>query len=325
MTGLVFSSVVFAALLHAGWNALVKTGQNKQSGMLLLTLAHAFFGLCILPFVSLPQGTAWLWLIASGLIHMFYQLFLGLAYERGDLSRVYPIARGAAPMIVLIVSLSFGIDSLRGLDLLGILVLGLGIVLMAHGVFSSGEDRRLIPLALGSAAATAGYSLVDGMGARVMGDALAICLMKLRGFRSDDFARVHPGGALGKRLYLRVMDLAKANERPLVKSDASVQAAILEMTQKRLGVTAVVDGEDRLLGIITDGDLRRMLEKGMDWNGMKALDIMTPSTKTIEADALAVEALEVLQDHSITQLVVTAEGRYIGIVHLHDLVREGLH
>ena len=173
MTGLVFSSVVFAALLHAGWNALVKTGQNKQSGMLLLTLAHAFFGLCILPFVSLPQGTAWLWLIASGLIHMFYQLFLGLAYERGDLSRVYPIARGAAPMIVLIVSLSFGIDSLRGLDLLGILVLGLGIVLMAHGVFSSGEDRRLIPLALGSAAATAGYSLVDGMGARVMGDALA--------------------------------------------------------------------------------------------------------------------------------------------------------
>ena len=159
----------------------------------------------------------------------------------------------------------------------------------------------------------------------VMGDALAICLMKLRGFRSDDFARVHPGGALGKRLYLRVMDLAKANERPLVKSDASVQAAILEMTQKRLGVTAVVDGEDRLLGIITDGDLRRMLEKGMDWNGMKALDIMTPSPKTIEADALAVEALEVLQDHSITQLVVTAEGRYIGIVHLHDLVREGLH
>ena len=159
----------------------------------------------------------------------------------------------------------------------------------------------------------------------VMGDALAICLMKLRGFRSDDFARVHPGGALGKRLYLRVMDLAKANQRPLVKSDASVQAAILEMTQKRLGVTAVVDGEDRLLGIITDGDLRRMLEKGMDWNGMKALDIMTPSPKTIEADALAVEALEVLQDHSITQLVVTAEGRYIGIVHLHDLVREGLH
>ena len=172
MTGLVFSSVVLAALLHASWNALVKIGQNKQSGMLLLTLAHAFFGLCLLPFVSVPQGAAWLWLIASGLIHMFYQVFLGFAYERGDLSRVYPIARGAAPMIILIVSLSFGIDTLRGLDLLGILVLGLGIVLMAHGVFSSGEDRRLIPLALGSAVATAGYSLVDGLGARVMGDAL---------------------------------------------------------------------------------------------------------------------------------------------------------
>jgi drug/metabolite transporter (DMT)-like permease len=172
VTGLVFSSVVTAALLHASWNALVKTGQNKQSGMLLLTLAHAFFGLCLLPFVSVPQGAAWLWLIASGLIHMLYQLFLGFAYERGDLSRVYPIARGAAPMIVLIVSLSFGIDTLRSMDLLGILVLGLGIFLMAHGVFSSGEDRRLIPLALGSAAATAGYSLVDGLGARVMGDAL---------------------------------------------------------------------------------------------------------------------------------------------------------
>ena len=172
MTGLVFSSVVLAALLHASWNALVKTGHNKQSGMLLLTLAHAFFGLCLLPFVPVPQGAAWLWLIASGLIHMLYQLFLGFAYERGDLSRVYPIARGAAPMIVLIVSLSFGIDTLRSLDLLGILVLGLGIVLMAHGVFISGEDRRLIPLALGSAAATAGYSLVDGLGARVMGDAL---------------------------------------------------------------------------------------------------------------------------------------------------------
>ena len=169
MTGPVFSSVVFAAVLHASWNALVKTGQNKQSGMLLLTLAHGFFGLCILPFVPVPQGAAWLWLTASGLIHMFYQLFLGFAYERGDLSRVYPIARGAAPLIVLIISLCFGIDSLRGMDLLGILVLGLGIVLMAHGVFRSGEDRRLIPLALGSAAATAGYSLVDGLGARVMG------------------------------------------------------------------------------------------------------------------------------------------------------------
>ncbi len=159
----------------------------------------------------------------------------------------------------------------------------------------------------------------------VMGDALAICLMRLRGFRTDDFARVHPGGALGKRLYLRVMDLARANERPAVAPDASVQAAVLEMTQKRLGVTAVVDSTDKLLGVITDGDLRRMLERGMDWSGMKAIDIMTPSPKGIAPDALAVEALQVLQDHSITQLVVIEEGRYVGIVHLHDLIREGLH
>lgn len=159
----------------------------------------------------------------------------------------------------------------------------------------------------------------------VMGDALAICLMKLRGFRTDDFARVHPGGALGKRLYLRVQDLANANEKPAVQSDASVQEAILEMTQKRLGVTAVVDADQKLLGVITDGDLRRMLERGSDWSGMKAADIMTLAPKTIALEALAVEALSVLQDHSITQLAVVADGRYAGMIHLHDLVREGLH
>ncbi|MFN4892783.1 MAG: SIS domain-containing protein [Bacteroidota bacterium] len=159
----------------------------------------------------------------------------------------------------------------------------------------------------------------------VMGDALAICLMKLRGFRTDDFARVHPGGALGKRLYLRVQDLANANEKPAVQSDASVQEAILEMTQKRLGVTAVVDADQKLLGVITDGDLRRMLERGSDWGGMKAADIMTVAPKTIAPEALAVEALSVLQEHSITQLAVVADGRYAGMIHLHDLVREGLH
>jgi arabinose-5-phosphate isomerase len=159
----------------------------------------------------------------------------------------------------------------------------------------------------------------------VMGDALAICLMKLRGFRTDDFARVHPGGALGKRLYLRVQDLANANEKPAVQSDASVQEAILEMTQKRLGVTAVVDADQKLLGVITDGDLRRMLERGSDWSGMKAADIMTVAPKTIAPEALAVEALSVLQEHSITQLAVVENGRYAGMIHLHDLVREGLH
>ena len=173
MTVLVFCAVLIAALLHAGWNALVKTRNNKQTAMLILTLAHAFFGLCLIPFLPMPQGEVWIWLLASGFTHMFYQLFLGFAYERGDLSRVYPIARGGAPMIVLTVSVLFGVDTLRGFDFLGILVLGLGILLMARGVFNSGEDHKLIFLAVGSACATACYSLIDGLGARVMGDALA--------------------------------------------------------------------------------------------------------------------------------------------------------
>ena len=173
MTVLVFCAVLIAALLHAGWNALVKTRNNKQTAMLILTLAHAFFGLCLIPFLPMPQGEVWIWLLASGFTHMFYQLFLGFAYERGDLSRVYPIARGGAPMIVLTVSVLFGVDTLRGFDFLGILVLGLGILLMARGVFNSDEDHKLIFLAVGSACATACYSLIDGLGARVMGDALA--------------------------------------------------------------------------------------------------------------------------------------------------------
>ena len=153
MTILVFCAVLIAALRHTSWNALVKTGNNKQTGMLLLTLAHAFFGLCLIPFLPMPQGEVWVWVLVSGIIHMFYQLFLGFACERGDLSRVHPIVRGGAPIIVLLISLMFGIDALDGFYFLGILVLCLGIVMMAHGVFSSGEDRKLIPMAMGSACA----------------------------------------------------------------------------------------------------------------------------------------------------------------------------
>lgn len=173
MSIFVFISVMFAALLHAGWNALIKNGVDKQAGMLLLTLGHAFIGLCFIPFFPVPTGQVWLWLLASGIIHTFYQLFLGFAYERGDLSRVYPIARGAAPMIVLVVSLLFGLDKLDFYDLIGASVIGIGILLMGLGIFNLGEDRKLIPLALGSAFATAGYSIIDGMGARLMGDAFA--------------------------------------------------------------------------------------------------------------------------------------------------------
>ncbi len=173
MTWVVFWAVLAAALLHATWNAIVKTGANKQSAMLTMTCGQSLIGLCLIPFVTVPSGSTWFWLLASGVIHTFYQLFLGYAYERGDLSRVYPIARGAAPLLVLGVTLVFALDPLTGLDKIGILILVAGIILMAQGVFSSGEDRRLIPLALGSATATAGYSIVDGLGARALGDPFA--------------------------------------------------------------------------------------------------------------------------------------------------------
>ena len=173
MSFLVFCAVLCAAFLHAGWNALVKTANNPQTGMLLVTLCHAGIGICFVLFYPLPKGEVWVWLLASGLIHMCYQLFLGFAYEKGDLSRVYPLARGGAPIIVLIVSVILGIDTLGGFELVGILMLGIGILLMTRGILTSEEDRKLLPFVLGSACATAAYSLVDGMGARVMGDAIA--------------------------------------------------------------------------------------------------------------------------------------------------------
>ncbi|HNR17491.1 MAG TPA: KpsF/GutQ family sugar-phosphate isomerase [Chitinophagaceae bacterium] len=158
----------------------------------------------------------------------------------------------------------------------------------------------------------------------VMGDALAICLMQLKGFQSEDFAKFHPGGALGKKLYLRVADLYADNERPKVLAGESLKEVIVEMTAKRLGITAVVDAEDSLLGIITDGDLRRMLEKSIAIDTIRAGDIMTANPKTIGPDELAVGALDMLRKNEISQLAVTEKGKYLGIIHLHDLIREGL-
>lgn len=158
----------------------------------------------------------------------------------------------------------------------------------------------------------------------VMGDALAICLMELRGFQSDDFAKFHPGGTLGKKMYLRVSELSETNEKPKVLDNQSLKEVIVEMTQKRLGITAVVDKENNLLGIITDGDLRRMLEKNVLIDKVNAGDIMTKTPKTIAPDELAVDALDMLRKNEITQLAVTAEKKYLGIIHLHDLIREGL-
>jgi arabinose-5-phosphate isomerase len=157
----------------------------------------------------------------------------------------------------------------------------------------------------------------------VMGDALAVCLLELRGFSSNDFAKYHPGGALGKRLYLRVSDLSSQNQKPAVQTQTSLKEVIVEISEKMLGVTAVLDGE-KLIGIVTDGDLRRMLYKSTDLNGITAKDIMTPNPKTINLNAMAIDAKERMEHFGISQLLVEDEGLYCGVVHLHDLVKEGI-
>lgn len=157
----------------------------------------------------------------------------------------------------------------------------------------------------------------------VMGDALAVSLLQLRGFSDRDFARFHPGGALGKRLYLKVGDLSSRNARPLVDAAATLRQVIVEISGKMLGATAVMEN-GQLTGVVTDGDLRRMLEKTTDTTGLTAKDICSLHPKTIEEDELAVQALELMRSHDITQLLVTRDGQYAGMIHLHDLVREGL-
>ena len=157
----------------------------------------------------------------------------------------------------------------------------------------------------------------------VMGDALALILMRCRGFSTDDFAKFHPGGALGKQLYLRVKDLYVRNERPEVGPDDNLTRVIIEMTHKRLGATVVCEGE-KLLGIITDGDLRRMLVNTTDIEHVKASQIMTNNPKTIESEALVVDALHKMRSNSITQLPVVDNGKYLGIIHLHDILKEGI-
>lgn len=158
----------------------------------------------------------------------------------------------------------------------------------------------------------------------VMGDALAVCLMEIKGFNKEDFAKFHPGGALGKKLYLRVADLIIHNEKPVVGEGASIKELIMEITKKRLGATAVTNNEGVVMGIVTDGDLRRMLENNNMVNSLMAKDIMNKSPKSINTDALAVEALDLMREKNISQLLVLENERYAGIVHLHDLIREGI-
>ncbi len=158
----------------------------------------------------------------------------------------------------------------------------------------------------------------------VMGDAIAVCLMELKGFGDKDFAKYHPGGNLGKRLYLKVKDLVSDSVAPKVLPSATLKEVIVEITEKRLGVTAVVDNENNVIGIITDGDLRRMLERSDNIKNITAKDILTHNPKTIEPFIMAVDALETFALYDISQLIVAENGQYIGILHLHELIKEGI-
>ncbi len=157
----------------------------------------------------------------------------------------------------------------------------------------------------------------------VMGDALAVCLMEMKSFTSEDFAKYHPGGALGKKLLLRVIDLLDASKKPMVNPNSSVKDVIVEISEKRLGVAAVIE-KNIVVGIITDGDIRRMLNKTETIAGLTANDIMTVNPKTIKSSDMVVDALNTMEDFAITQLVVVDNGEYKGVIHLHDILKEGI-
>ncbi|QSS96447.1 SIS domain-containing protein [Psychroflexus sp. ALD_RP9] len=185
----------------------------------------------------------------------------------------------------------------------------------AHHVLNSYVSKEACPNNLAPTTSTTAQL--------VMGDALAVALLNLRGFTSQDFARYHPGGALGKALYLRVSDLIAQNEKPQVSPEASIKEVIVEISEKMLGVTAVIDNAE-VVGVITDGDLRRMLKNNDDFSRLKAKDIMSVSPKTISHDAMAVDALEVLEANDISQIIALENTTYAGVVHIHNLVKEGI-
>ncbi|TXK51594.1 KpsF/GutQ family sugar-phosphate isomerase [Pontibacter qinzhouensis] len=191
------------------------------------------------------------------------------------------------------------------------------LALNANFILKAHVEREACPFNLAPTTSTTA--------ALALGDALAVCLLEARGFSSADFATLHPGGSLGKRLYLKVGDIYVHNQAPKVNEQASLKEIIIEISSKRLGATAVVTaGTDKLVGIITDGDLRRMLNNFDSIEGIQAADIMTPSPRTIEPEQYAAEAMAIMQDKNITQLVVTIEEKFVGFVHLHDLLKEGL-
>ena len=157
----------------------------------------------------------------------------------------------------------------------------------------------------------------------VMGDALAVCLMELREFKAQDFAKYHPGGALGKKLLLRVGDMLDQSRQPEVAPDTNIKKVIFEISEKRLGVTAVIEN-NKVIGIITDGDIRRMLNNNDTFAHLTAKDIMTKNPKTISLTSMVTDALNILEDFSITQLIVTEQEEYKGVLHLHDILKEGI-
>ena len=157
----------------------------------------------------------------------------------------------------------------------------------------------------------------------VIGDALAVCLQEIRGFSSDDFAKYHPGGALGKKLFLSVKELLELNEKPAVSLNSGIKEVIIEISKKRLGVTAVIEN-NKIVGIITDGDLRRMLANTEDFSKLYAKDIMSKAPKTINVSAMAIEAMEIMELNEISQLLVQDNEQYVGVIHLHDLIKEGI-
>ena len=185
----------------------------------------------------------------------------------------------------------------------------------ADFVFNSYVEKEACPINLAPTTSTTAQL--------VIGDALAVCLLELRGFTKDDFAKYHPGGALGKKLFLKVRDLLALNEVPAVRPDASIKNVIVEISEKRKGVTAVTVA-DKIVGIITDGDLRRMLSVTEDLSKLRAEDIMSKNPRSITIDAMAIEAMELMDTHKISQLLVEDQGNYAGVIHIHDLIKEGI-
>lgn len=185
----------------------------------------------------------------------------------------------------------------------------------SHYILNTTVDAESCPLNLAPTNSTTAQL--------VMGDALAVCLMELRNFTPEDFAKYHPGGSLGKKLLLRVSNMLDETHKPSVTPNSSIKEVIFEISAKRLGVTAVIENE-KVLGIITDGDIRRMLNENDSFTHLTAKDIMTKNPKMIQSTTMVAEALNILEDFSITQLVVVDNGEYKGVIHLHDILKEGI-